>query len=227
MKDGAKRLIGHTEVAMDNYHPSWGQHFVVDYNFEVVQEYLVEVRHKAEKTPVNESSSHKFLGSFTFTNGSLMMSPGQKLVARLSDGMKKGIVIVRGESVKDTRDLFSCHIMATNLTRMNGLGIFGKSDPYMQISRAYDDGSFVVVYKTSHILNELNPKWPNTKIEIQKLCNGNMNAKLYVEMLDYQPDGHHVHIGAFTTTLTEILQGRTFELIHKSQDKRNVLQQQR
>ena len=60
MKDGAKQLIGHTEVAMDNYHPSWGQHFVVDYNFEVVQEYLVEVRHKAEKTPVTSRALISF-----------------------------------------------------------------------------------------------------------------------------------------------------------------------
>ena len=219
MKNGMKELIGHTEVAMDNYHPSWGHHFVVDYNFETIQEYLVEVRHKAANTPVNTAGTHKFLGSFIFTNGSLMMSPGQKLVARLSDGMKKGIVLVRGESVKDTRDVFSCHIMATKLSRMNGMGIFGKSDPYMQISRAYDDGTYVVVHKTAHILKELNPKWPNSKIEFQKLCNGNMDAKLLVEMLDYQPDGKHVHIGAFTTTVNEILQGKTFELIHKSKKK--------
>ena len=26
MKNGVKTLIGHTDVAMDNYHPSWGQH---------------------------------------------------------------------------------------------------------------------------------------------------------------------------------------------------------
>ena len=219
IKNGVKELVGHTEVAMDNYHPHWGQHFVVDYNFEKIQEYCVEVRHKAANTAVSTAGSHKFLGSFTFTNGSLMMSPGQKLVARLSDGMKKGMVIVRGESVKDTRDLFTCHIMASKLARMNGLGLFSKSDPYMQISRAYDDGTFVVVYKTSHILKELNPKWPNTKIEIQKMCNGDMDARLYVEMLDYQPDGKHVHIGAFRTNMTEILQGKTFELIHKDKTK--------
>ena len=184
---------------------------VVDYCFEIIQEYLVEVKHKADKVPVGTQGNHILLGSFTFTNGSLMMSTGQKLVVKLTGGMGKGVVVVRGESVKDTRDMFCCHIMADKLTRMNGMGIFGKSDPYLQISRCYDDGTFVVVYKTSHKLNDLKPKWNNTKIEIQKLCNGDLDAQLSVEMLDYQPDGQHRQIGFFRTTLREILAGRTYE----------------
>ena len=52
-----KTLIGHTEVSMDNYSPSWSAHFVVDYNFETIQEYMVEVRHKHKQTP----TAHQWL----------------------------------------------------------------------------------------------------------------------------------------------------------------------
>lgn len=217
---GAKKiLVGHTEVAMDNYSPSWHQHFVVDYNFEMISEYIVEVRHKHKQSPVNESPNHKLLGSFRFTNGALMMSQGQKVVARLQDGMKTGLVAVRGESVKDTRDIFKCHIMCNKLARKNGLGVFGKSDPYVQISREFSDGSYVVVYKTLHQLNNLNPIWKFQEISLLKLCNGDNDATLAIEVLDYNPNGSHVHIGACKTTVNQLLSGVTLELMERGRSK--------
>jgi hypothetical protein len=216
MKNGARTLLGTTEVAMDNISPHWHQEFTVDYNFQDVETFDVEVRHKKDKIAVSEAAVHKTVGTFSFTNVSLMMSTGQKMMHRLRGG---GAVIVRGESVKDTRDIFKSHIMCDRLARKNGLGIFGKSDPYVQITRQFPDGTFVVVYKTVHQLNNLKPIWKYREIPVMKLCNGDFDAQLKVEVLDYDPNGTHVHMGEVLTTLNEILKGKTLELMERGRKK--------
>ncbi|EDO26801.1 predicted protein, partial [Nematostella vectensis] len=81
---------------------------------------------------------------------------------------------------------------------------FGKSDPYLEFSRAKEDGSFVVVHRTEVVSNNLNPKWKPIHISSQQLCNGDYDRVLKVNCYDWDDDGSHDLIGTFTTTLREL-----------------------
>jgi hypothetical protein len=62
---------------------------------------------------------------------------------------------------------------------------FGKSDPFLVISRVLESGTPVVVYRTEVIKKTLDPVWPKVKIPVQLLCNGDVHRPLIVECFDW------------------------------------------
>ena len=218
---GGLDLISYTEVVMDTNHPTWMTHVVVDYHFQTIQEVVVRIYHKNPHNPVNNSPQHDFLGEISFHQSALMMSPGSKMIMPLRSGggttagASGARVTIRGEAVAATRDVFTCSFQCNNLTRKNGLGIFGKSDPYIKINRKFDDGSYSVVWQSQHIKGDLNPHYSAQRIHMLPLCNGNLDKDLHVEMFDYDEAGHHQTMGGFKTTARELLasNGREFTLI--------------
>eukprot|EP00923_Selenidium_pygospionis_P036020 GHVN01063231.1.p3 GENE.GHVN01063231.1~~GHVN01063231.1.p3 ORF type:complete len:115 (-),score=6.62 GHVN01063231.1:1528-1872(-) len=114
---------------MDNCHPTWMTHIIADYQFQEIQEIVVRVYHKHAHTAVGPSPNHELLGEVCFHQSALMMSPGSKLQMWLrgSTGIVGNAELIgRGEAVAATRDVFCAAFQCKNLTRKNGLGIFGK-----------------------------------------------------------------------------------------------------
>lgn len=221
---GALMPIGNTEVVLDNCHPSWTTHITADYQFQEIQEIIVRVWHRNPSAPVDErttapgSSVHTYLGEMSFTESALMMVPGCKMVIPLRNGIMGGRVTVRGESVAQTRDVFTCSFHGEGLPRKNGWGVFAKSDPYMQISRKYEDGTYSPVWKSPHIANTINPVWNSNRIHMMPLCNGDITRELQIDLFDYDPSGDHKPMGSFRCTMRELLEsnGRPFILIEKA-----------
>ena len=58
--------------------------------------------------------------------------------------------------------------------------LFGSSDPFLQFSRSSENGNFVVVHRTEHIKNTLNPVWAKFTLPIRALCNGDLDRSLKV-----------------------------------------------
>ena len=219
--NGILSPIGHTEVVMDTNNPHWTTHMTVDYQFEQIQEIVVRVWHKTSGSPINEQTTapgmsvHKYLGEISFTESALMMCPGCKLQMPLHGGLPgAGRLIIRGEAVAQTRDIFTCAFSCQNLTRKNGI-FFGKSDPYIQISRKHHDNTYTVVWKTDHIANTLNPMFSDNRLHMMPLCNGDVERELSVDVYDYDPNGNHKPMGGFKCTLRQLLEsnGQAFTLI--------------
>jgi len=80
----------------------------------------------------------------------------------------------------------------------------GKSDPYLQISRQSQHGTWTVVHKTEVIKKTLNPSWRPFTVTVQTLCNGDWDRPLKFESFDWDNDGSHDFIGAFETSLREL-----------------------
>jgi hypothetical protein len=59
--------LGQTEVIMDNLDPIWVKSFEVQYNFEVRENYKVEVYDVDDFNNVNNIKNHDFVGSLEFT----------------------------------------------------------------------------------------------------------------------------------------------------------------
>lgn len=63
------------------------------------------------------------------------------------------------------------------------LGFFSKSDPYFEIHKVREDGTWIPVYRSIYIKNTLNPVWPTAKrISIQTLCNGKNINKAFQKL---------------------------------------------
>ena len=61
--------------------------------------------------------------------------------------------------------------------------MFSKSDPYYEILKGREDGSWVPVYRSAWINNTLNPSWPLAqRISVQTLCNGDYDRPLRIQV---------------------------------------------
>nr|KAG5706037.1 hypothetical protein BaRGS_028146 [Batillaria attramentaria] len=119
-------------------------------------------------------------------------------------GCGQGTIVVRCEEVSATKDEVTLQLRATKLDKKD---FFGKSDPFLLIHRANEDMSFTVVHKTEVVRNNLNPTWKPFTISVQALCNGDYDRSVQVECFDWDSDGSHDFIGAFTTNLRQLSKG--------------------
>ena len=88
-------------------------------------------------------------------------------------------------------------------------------------------GEWCIVYKSEVIKNTVNPKWSVMKKSVSKLCDGDYDRDLKIEVFDYDSIGANDLIGVCTTNLRSLStasQNQTkYELINpkKQQNKRN------
>ena len=68
---------------------------------------------------------------------------------------------------------------------MDKKDLFSESDPFFTVSRHNPDDSYTVVYRSDYIKDEPAPSWPPVTITSDKLCNGDWNRRLKVEIFDY------------------------------------------
>ena len=90
------------------------------------------------------------LGSVSITLGELVARGTSQLFLST-----KGILIVRVEEKKASRDIFQFDLRGVNLDQKD---TFGKSDPYLIFSKSIGGGEqWAEVHKTEVIKNTLNP----------------------------------------------------------------------
>ena len=185
---------------MDTTNPNWTTQVLVNYVFEEVQRFEVAVYDK-DDGDLLDLRKHELCGSCTFSLGSVMCSRGMSLDAPIRDGSSK--VKIRAEIVQVSNDIFECSFAGTKLANKDGF--FGKSDPFLDISRVREDGSFVHVYKSEVVMNDLSPSWPRSTISLQQLCNGDLDRPLKIEVMDWDSDGKHDAMGVVMTSVRQLL----------------------
>ena len=87
---------------------------------------------------------HEYAGKITFTLASLIKAPNHLLTKDLVEGRHTGSITMRAESIPNISQIFTYDFSATDLPRMNGIGVFAKSDPFIEISRLNEDGFYTV-----------------------------------------------------------------------------------
>lgn len=201
---GEKEMINMSEVRPNTTKPDWVKIFYLDYRFEEEQKLLIEVYDQDNKD-LSNLKKQKFVGQYTFTLGNIMTQGGSLLEGRLSKGSSngRGKIWARGESVHDTRNLFVCKFEGDKLK--NKGGFFGKSDPFIQVSRCNEDGSWSSTWNCEHIKNTLSPKFTVTKIPIVSLCNNDLNRPIRVEFFDWNSNNDHKSMGYVETSVQALL----------------------
>jgi hypothetical protein len=200
--DKQKHILTMTECIMDTLDPNWVAQVLVSYVFEEVQHFEVAVFDK-DAGDVADLSKHQLCGSTSFSLGSLMCSRGQALTLQLEGRSPGSTLKVRAEAVSAGNDVFECSFAGSKLANKDGF--FGKSDPFLDISRVCEDGSFVHVHKTDKIMNDLSPTWPLLQISMQRLCNGDLDRPLRIEIFDWDSDGSHDSMGCVMASVRELM----------------------
>ena len=193
--------IGRTECVRDNLNPEWTKKFVVNYSFEERQLVKLEVYdHDGDTVRLD---AHDFLGRCTATLGQIVSAQGSQYVAVLKDGPRAngGKIFVSAEELQVNKETIKVQFAAENLDKKD---FFGKSDPYVVISKGFSNGKFVKVHETEVIKNTLNPTWKPFNIPVRTLCNNDYDRELKFDVYDWNSSGNSDFIGSFKTNLKSL-----------------------
>jgi len=92
--------------------------------------------------------------------------------------------------------------------------MFGKSDPFFTISRMHENGDFVQVYKSEFIKSNIFPEWAPVRLSLQKVCNSDIDRPIKIEIFDYEKDGKHREMGTVDTTVRNLIEGDSLNVIY-------------
>ncbi|RUS76350.1 hypothetical protein EGW08_015880, partial [Elysia chlorotica] len=209
MRAGRWEEVGRTENVINCLDPKFSRCFVVNYFFEEVQKIMIAVYDIDNKTP--ELYDDDFLGQIETTLGQVVSNSPMTSPLYLKNGKKAGLgtITIRTEEIKEGTESVC---MTFRATKLDNKDFFGKSDPYLEIMRATQDGSWQVVHRTEVIKNNLNPSWRPFELSLQTLCGGNRQKSIKIDCYDWDSDGTHDFIGGFTTTFDEMYQATKQEV---------------
>jgi hypothetical protein len=129
---------------------------------------------------------------------------------------------VKGEESVQSTEMLNLSIQGEHLVNKDGL--FGKSDPFFKILRCREDGSWIPVFTSNVIDNNLNPVWNGQKMNIGVICNGDYDRPLKIAIWDYDSDGSHESMGSVDISLRQIFEcvgtGRSFPVIEEEKKKK-------
>ena len=186
--------FGRTEQIEDSLCPSWQKKFVMDYKFEERQHLKFAVYDLDSSS--SQLEDHDFLGSIEVTLADIVASQSRGFSRPLKG--KGGKIHILSEELSSNKEEVTFTFSAQNLDKKD---FFGKSDPYLEISRSTESGQYTVIHRTEVVRNNLNPQWNKFSLPVQTLCNGDYHRDLLFSVFDWDSDGSHDFIGSFHTNL--------------------------
>ena len=192
---------GRTEKILDSLDPHWQTKFMIDYRFEERQMLRFAI-YDIDSDRLNKLSDHDSLGHLDCSLGEVVAAQSKGFSKKLSKG--SGMIHLQAEELSPNRETV---ILEFSARKLDNKDFFGKSDPFLEISRANENNQFSVVHRTEVVDNDLNPTWKPFVKEARALCNGDYNRTLKVDVYDMDNDGSHDLIGTFQTNLQRLAKG--------------------
>ncbi|KAG8221995.1 hypothetical protein J437_LFUL003375 [Ladona fulva] len=210
--------------AIENCHdPDFMRKVIIAYHFEEEQHLMFRVYDIDSESA--ELTKHDFLGVAVCTLGQII-SKGKVQIPLSMDEVtcaegNCGSIILSVEELASVRDNVILQFQGENLDRKD---IFWKSDPFLVIMKAMENGDFNVVCKTEVVKLTLDPYWRKMSIPVRILCNGDFERTLKVVCYDWNRNGKNSLIGEFETNLKILSEGPGFKnmytLINKEKRER-------
>ena len=145
-------------------------------------------------------------------------------VLRSKTNTGAGTIFVVAEEVTSNKEYAKLQFAAKKLDKKD---FFGKSDPFMVISRSSlmvnGHVTNTVVHRTNVVKNNLEPSWNSFQISLRELCNGDLDRPIRFDVYDWDKDTESDLIGSFTTTFSKLkasmIEKTEFTVIHPEKKK--------
>ena len=214
--------IGRTEKLSSNKEPNWKNKIEFDYTFGDHVTVKFDVYHVLENTDWgllrssgmdDGPSSHELIGTLEAPLGTLLTcKDGKHSTSLRLNGMSDDWIKTLGDSslpkihleIREKDEIRKIVDFEVRAEYLDNKDFMGKSDPYLSIYSQSVNGQLTLVYKSEIIMDNLHPKWKPFKIELGKLCNGDYNKRIRMEVHDYDSIGSHDFIGSFVTTMNQL-----------------------
>ena len=104
------------------------------------------------------------------------------------------------------------HLTLEGVNMANVEGWMGCSDPFFQIDASMKgfDGTTMWqgIHRSEHIENSLNPRWTPVKINLDLLCQLDLDKAIRISIYDWEESGKHNPMGHFITNVGAVLQAK-------------------
>merc|ERR1719322_900443 len=210
--------VGRTETLRDTLNPVWQKKIVIDYNLEKRQ-FLKLCVFDSDSSSA-DLDSHDFLGSCECTFGEVVAAQSKGFTKNLAK-VKTGVIKVNAEELTSNKEVLFMKLTGVKLDKKDW---FGKSDPFIEISRSTENNSYILVHRTEVIKNTLDPKWATIEMSSRSLCNGDEFRDIKFDVFDWNRSGSHEIIGSFHTNVHNLKQGKsevnTYHVINQDKKKK-------
>ncbi|KAF1755625.1 hypothetical protein GCK72_012075 [Caenorhabditis remanei] len=205
---------GRTEVVMNNLNPQFTKTFLLPYFFEETQLLRFEIYDADSPNVGQDLSSHDFLGRFecvlaqivSYSTLKAHLGKHGEIGAQWRNkdkNTKTGSITIRAEE-DEKMEKIQFDVCGESLDKKD---LFGKSDPYLNFKRKFDDGSSHLVHRTEVKQKTLDPRWATVQINTQTLCGKEGDRPILIECYDHDKWKKDDLIGTAQTTLNELLKG--------------------
>jgi hypothetical protein len=196
-------VLGKTETIKNSLSPRWTTTFLLDYDFGKSTRINVGIYDEIRKATIN-----KPMGSAVFEIGDILGSRGGIKAKKLKNG---GTLFARVEKAPE-HHAGTFHVTLRGIKLKNVEGFLGRSDPFFEISRiinAAGGPSWLPVYRSEHVNNDLNPKWEPVSVDVNKLCEGDLDKAILIQVWDWDKSGNHTPMGSIETTVNAMIRAVT------------------
>ena len=147
------------------------------------------------------------MGSAMFEIGQVLGSRGNTKAKRLRNG---GTLYARVTAAPSSAGR-KLHVSLRGV-QLKNLERFGKSDPFLEMSAkvpAADSRlAWLPVYRSKHIMSQLNPKWEPFSVDLDRVCGEHGNdfcRPIRISVWDWKKNGKHQPMGSFETTVDGLI----------------------
>jgi Copine/C2 domain len=179
--------LGKTEVIQNTLNPKWVKVFELDYELGVPQKIAINIFDEVSK------GKNKAMGSAVFDVGEVLGARGNTKAKKLASSSGSIFANVRKCVGSGT---LRFQLKGQKLT--NAEGMFGKSDPFFELSRKVDNAGGLTwdnVYRSKQKDNTLDPVWESDVINLSTLCGGDLDLPILIDVYDYEKSGKHKFMG--------------------------------
>jgi len=236
-QDNPPVIVGQTEVVYNSLKPQWstvifldGYKFGVPHYVEVgVFDFQATQVGENEKNLAKQSSEqgrlitsneatrdliragklpHKVMGTALFELGQILGAKGNLASKSLQTG---GVLFAHVERSRSdgSHGVMKFQLRGIDITNTRSLG--RKSNPFFTLYRKVDSpmgATWSSVFRSNVIKSNLNPKWEAAKLNLEAICNGDMNRAMKVVVRDYRRRGKNLDIGEFETTMQRFVDAK-------------------
>nr|XP_018902724.1 PREDICTED: copine-8-like [Bemisia tabaci] len=213
--------ICRTETVRNTLNPDFVKKVHILYRFEVQQNLKFEVY----DIDANSSNldDHDFLGSCLTTLGQVVSSGKSCLPLSGTNQRNSGELLIRVEELSNCNDEITLKFSGRNLDKKD---FFGSSDPFFELLKVVEDGTYTLIYRSEFIKWNLNPNWKQFTLPIRNLCGGDHDRDIKISCYDWNRSGNHSLIGHAHITVNQlkaknVAADHSFALIHPDKARKS------
>lgn len=183
--------------------PAWTTTFLTSYTFGQETKFNVGIF-----DDVGRKKKPKSMGSALFEIGEILGARGNIKAKKLKNG---GTLFVRVTKAADI-NYGTLHLTLRGHKLKNVDGFFSKSDPFYVVSAQTNSAggaTWQPVYRSKVKDNDLNPKWEEATISVEKVCDGDKSKPILIEVYDWEKSGKHQPMGKIETSINGLIRAQS------------------